>query len=150
MPIHELLKVFELEVPQAVRDAISGLIINPLIVVSLGLSGEDRNQFTAVYFPESGFAVNRISFPGTFSPHNVPSGTHSVQAEITCRRDAEVWRASDADVRDHVIDGLVTRGIIQSPGAVWHSSVVRRPYSYAVYDVGYERRAELVREWFSG
>jgi len=149
IPVHELVNLVDIEVPDEVRRAISGLIVNPLIVVSLGVSGSDEEKMTAVYFPEREFLVNRISFPATFSPHNAPLGTYSIQAEITCRPDAEIWSAHDGEAVEHVVDGLLSRGLIPSRNSVSLSHVARRKYAYVVYDVGYERRAQLVRDWFS-
>lgn len=149
IPVHELVKLLDVEVPSAVREAVDSLIVNPLIVVSLGIDGVDEEQMTAVYFPERDFLVNRISYPATFSPHNAPAGTHSIQAEITCTPDAAIWKAGDDEAAEHVIDGLLARGLIASADAVVHTNVTRREYAYVVYDVGYERRADLVRAWFS-
>jgi protoporphyrinogen oxidase len=149
IPVHELVELVDLEIPDAVREAVASLIVNPLIVVSLGIEGVDEQQLTAVYFPERDFLVNRISFPATFSPHNAPPGTHSIQAEITCTRDAAIWKAPDSEAAEHVVSGLAARGLIANADAVLHSIVTRRQYAYVVYDVGYERRAQLVRSWFS-
>jgi protoporphyrinogen oxidase len=147
MPVHDLVNIVDLEVPDAVRDAISKLIVNPMFVVSLGVRGVDRDEFTAIYFPEEDFAVNRISYPRTFSPYNAPEGTHSIQAEITCREDSDTWRMSDGDVLEHVVDGLSKRGLLDRDAIVF-SDVFRAKHAYVVYDVGYERRADLVRDWF--
>lgn len=149
IPIHDLVELVDIEIPERVRAAVDSLIVHPLIVVSLGISGVDEQQLTAVYFPEREFLVNRISFPATFSPHNAPEGTYSIQAEITCRRDSEIWTAGDDEARQHVIDALLERELIPSRDAVAHTNVTRRKYAYVVYDVGYEERAALVRDWFS-
>ena len=148
MPVHDLVRIVDLEVPNRVREAVDSLIVNPMYVVSLGVRGEDRDQFTAVYFPEADFAVNRISYPRTFSPHNAPEGTHSIQAEITCREDSDLWRASEPEILEHVIEGLERRRLISGRDSLVFTDVMRARHAYVVYDVGYEQRAELVRSWF--
>jgi protoporphyrinogen oxidase len=148
MPLPELVKVARFEIPERVREAVAGLRINPMLVVSLGIRGEDPDEYTAIYFPEPDFLVNRISFPRTFSPHNAPDGTYSIQAEITCDPADPIWRASDEYAVDHVVSGLVSRGIVPSPDDVILRDVARARYAYVVYDVGYERRVETVRDWF--
>ena len=148
MPVHDLVRLVDLEVPDRVREAVDGLLVNPMYVVSLGVRGEDPEQFTAIYFPEAEFAVNRISFPRTFSPHNAPDGTHSIQAEITCREDSQLWRRPESEVLDHVVDGLIERKILRGREDLVFTDVMRARHAYVVYDVGYERRAELVRSWF--
>jgi protoporphyrinogen oxidase len=148
MPVHDLIDIVDFEVPDRVRDAASKLIVNPMFVVSLGVRGVDENQFTAVYFPEEDFAVNRISYPTVFSPHNAPDGAYSIQAEITCREDSDTWRMSDEAVLEHVVDGLAGRGLLDRDALVF-TDVFRARHAYVVYDVGYEQRAQLVRDFFS-
>jgi protoporphyrinogen oxidase len=150
MPIQELLPRLKVPIPDAVRAAVSRLIVNPIIIVSLGLRGRDENQFTAVYVPESGFWVNRISFPCTFSPGNGPDGHFSLQAEITCRKDSEVWQTADADILNHVLQALRSRGILTPAHEIVVSDIRRKEYAYVVYDRGYEENIMTVRKWFAG
>jgi len=147
IPVHELLKVAKFEVPQRVREAVRGLIVNPMYVVSLGVRGEDREKMTAIYFPEAEFLVNRVSFPATFSGENAPAGHHSIQAEITCRAGSKVWKMSDGDILEHVIAGLEKRGLVKREAIVL-TDVKRSKYAYVVYDSDYQRNAGIVREWF--
>lgn len=148
LPIQQLATMTNLEIPAEVRAAIDGLIVNPMFIISLGLRGADTDQYTAIYFPEPEFLVNRVSFPATFSPENAPTGTYSIQAEITCRRDSATWIMSDAAILDHVIDGLVSRRIIAHRDAVIYRHVQRKAYSYVVYDRHYAENTRLIREWF--
>jgi protoporphyrinogen oxidase len=148
IPLPRLVDVADFEIPDRVRAAIDALMINPMIVVSLGIAGDDAEQLTAVYFPEPEFKVNRISFPATFSPHNAPDGHYSIQAEITCRPDDPVWAWSDQQALDHVVAGLVEARIIGGPDAVSFSHVHRVEHAYVVYQRGYEEHAAVVREWF--
>jgi len=147
IPLHELVKVARFPIPDRVRQAVSGLLVNPMYIVSLGIRGRDREKMTAVYFPEEEFLVNRISYPATFSANNAPPGHHSIQAEITCRARSAVWRMSDQEVLAHVITGLEKRNLVRR-AAVVLADVRRSPYSYVVYDDHYERNVRMVRDWF--
>jgi protoporphyrinogen oxidase len=148
MPLERLLDVVDFEVPDRVREAAAELLVNPMIVVSFGIAADDREQMTAVYFPDADFKVNRVSFPTTFSPYNSPAGCYSIQAEITCRASDPTWSWSDRQVVDHVVEGLVAAGIVSDPDAIvlWH--VQRVDHAYVVYRRGYERHAAVVRQWF--
>lgn len=148
MPIQELIKILDLKIPPKVLKAISSLIVNPMHVVSLGIKGVDANQYTAVYFPEKEYLVNRISFPATFSPHNAPAGYHSIQAEITCKARSAVWKWSDEQILQHTIDGLIDRNIISQKNDIVYTNVTRHPYAYVVYDTQYEKNVKIVRDWF--
>ena len=148
MPLDRLLAVADFSIPDRVRAAIDALLVNPMIVASLGIAADDREQMTAVYFPAADFRVNRLSFPATFSPHNAPAGCHSIQAEITCRAEDPTWAWSDRQVLDHVVGGLVDAGIISDPDAIVLSHIQRVEHAYVVYQRDYERHAAVVREWF--
>ena len=135
-------------VPESVRRAVDRLIVNPMIVVTLGFAGEDPDAYTAVYVPDADYLVNRVSWPSVFSPHNAPPGHFSVQAEITTERDSEVVEWSDDKVVGHVLEGLRERALL--PDDVEHvfTCVERFEHAYVVYSNGYESDLELARAWF--
>ena len=130
-----------------VHRAIDSLLVNPIIAVTLGLRGADDNQFTAVYFPEREFLVNRASWPCVFSPENAPPGHHSVQAEITALPGDPVLKMADADLADHVEAGLRERNLILPEHEIVFRDVERHKHAYVVYTVGYESAVDTVRAW---
>ena len=148
MPVHELIKVLEIPIPEAVKKAVKALIVNPMYVVSLGIKGEDKDKYTAIYFPEKDYLVNRISFPKTFSPHNAPDGHYSIQAEITCRASSKEWKQTDAEILKHVKDGLLAKGIVKKEKDIVYEHIARVPYAYVVYDKNYEKNVAVIRKWF--
>jgi protoporphyrinogen oxidase len=148
MPLDTLLGVVDFQIPDAVRAAAGELMVNPMLVVSLGIRGEDPEQRTAVYFGDRGYKVNRVSYPATFSPRNAPKGHHSIQAEITCRLDDPAWAWSDEQAVGHVVEGLVAAGLVSDPSLVTFSHVERVRHAYVVYRRGYEEHAAVVRDWF--
>jgi len=149
LPVQILAKITNLEIPDAVQQAIDGLIVHPMWIISLGLRGTDAEQMTAVYFPEADYLVNRISYPATFSPANAPQGCHSIQAEITCRPDSPTWAMNEEEIYRHAVDGMIQRGIIRSYDDILCRQVDRKTFSYVVYDHAYEKNTALIRKWFS-
>lgn len=149
MPVHDIIQILELEVPEEIQTAITQLIVNPMFIISFGLRGIDKNQFTAVYFPESEFWVNRISYPCTFSSLNGPTGHWSLQAEITCRKESAIWQKPDAEILLHVKQELQKRSLLPSDDKIILERVDRSDKSYVVYDVGYEENVTKVRNWFA-
>ena len=119
-----------------------------MFVVSLGIKGIDLNKYSAIYFPEAEFLVNRISFPSTLSPNNVPKGHYSIQAEITCRNRSSIWKSSDNEILKHTIQGLVKSNIISKVKDIVYVNVRRHPYAYVVYDTHYEKNVGIIRDWF--
>ncbi len=135
------------DVPDSVRSAVDSLQINPIVAVTLGFRGVDENQFTAVYFPDPEYLVNRASSPCVFSPRNGPEGCYSIQAEITAPPGDPVLSRSDDDLVEHVLKGLVQYGVVKPEHELVFTDVQRHHYAYVVYTVGYERHVETVRRW---
>ena len=149
MPVHELVHIMDMDVPDHICAAIDSLIVNPMLVISFGIRGIDPNQYTAVYFPEKEFWVNRISYPCTFSVENGPLGCWSLQAEITCAKNSDLWFKTDAEILAHTKQGLQNRHLLPTDEHIILERIDRKERSYIVYDVGYEENANKVREWFS-
>jgi protoporphyrinogen oxidase len=135
------------EVPERIQSAVDSLQLNPIVAVTLGFKGVDNNQFTAVYFPEPEYLVNRVSSPCVFSPQNGPDGCFSIQAEITAAPGDPVINRKDDDLAEHVLKGLVRHGLVREDTEVVFSDVQRFDPAYVVYTVGYERQVEMVTSW---
>lgn len=135
--------------PAEVSNAVGRLRVNPVAIVTLGVRGTDERQLTAAYFPDRGFLANRVSFPCTFSPRNGPEGAYSIQAELTYPPGETYKQASDEELVQHMVDGLVRHALLENPSDVMFSDVQRIEHAYVVYTVGYEDHVDVVRSWAS-
>jgi protoporphyrinogen oxidase len=125
------------------------LPVNPLITVNLGFEKKDENQYTAVYIPDSDFLVNRISYPGVFSPNNVPSEDHMlIQAEITVTESGSAWFMTDAELIEHVIKGLKERNLLKTSDSPVFQYVERIKDAYVVYPNNFEDKRQNVIDYF--
>lgn len=149
VPLPALLRMVP-DVPNEVREAVDSLIVNPTVVITLGFKGVDVNQFTAVYFADSSYLVNRVSFPCVFSPRNGPEGCYSIQAEITIRPGDPIWVAPDQTLIDHVLDGLIEREVVPREHPCIFVDVQRFEHAYVVYTVGYDEKVRVVSDWAEG
>lgn len=136
------------EVPSAVSEAVARLVVNPMVVVTLGFSGEDPNQYTAVYIPDDDYIVNRISYPAVFSPHNAPPGCFSIQAEITTAKGSDVLLRSDDAIIDEVLRGLRARDLVPAGSDLVFTHVERFEHAYVVYTRDYQDDLHIAVEWF--
>lgn len=144
LPLKQLVQLVP-DVPSRLVDLGAELIVNPTHVVTLGFKGDLPKNYTAIYDPRADFPANRISFPGVFSPMNVPDGQFSVQFEIT--------EAYDSDRRHDV--GLIVENCVEHArdlGVAVGEPVFRHHDwfrdAYVVYDVGYEDRVTELKKWF--
>ena len=134
-------------IPKEVLEAYKKLIINPMYVISIGIKGNDMDKFTAIYFADKEFLVNRISYPCTFSEKNGPNNHFSIQAEITYSPQSYIADMTDETIIQHVLDGLKERSLIH--GEVILVDLKRVSESYVVYDVGYENHTKIIRDYFA-
>jgi protoporphyrinogen oxidase len=148
LPLPDLVRLVP-DIPASVAAAVSRLVVNPMIVATLGFRGEDPNQCTAVYIPDDDYLVNRISYPAIFSPHNAPPGCFSVQAEITTTPGSELLGWNDDSVVNHVLDGLRKRSLVPDDAQLVFKDVQRFRYAYVVYTQGYERDLQVATDWFA-
>jgi protoporphyrinogen oxidase len=135
-------------VPAYIVKEYENLIVNPMFVISIGIKGEDTNQFTAIYFPEKEFLVNRISYPCTFSSSNAPTGYYSIQAEITFKNSSDIASYTTETIADHVTAGLAERGLLNRESVIF-VDIKRIKQSYVVYDQNYQGSIKIIREYFS-
>lgn len=148
IPLKTLVRVYA-ETPDWVREIVDTLPVNPLITVNLGFEKKDENQYTAVYIPDSDFLVNRISYPGVFSPNNVPSEDHLlIQAEITVTESGSAWFISDAELIEHVIKGLKERNLLKTSDSPIFQYVERIKDAYVVYPNNFENKRQNVIDYF--
>jgi protoporphyrinogen oxidase len=148
LPLHELVQMVP-DVPTPVATAVSRLVVNPMVVTTLGFKGEDHNQFTAVYIPDDDYLVNRVSYPAVFSPHNAPPGCFSIQAEITTTPGSELLTWGDDAVVKHVLDGLLARSLVPDGAELVFQRIERFKYAYVVYTQGYEEDLRVAADWFA-
>lgn len=148
IPLKTLIQIYS-ETPDWVREIVDTLPVNPLITVNLGFEKKDENHYTAVYIPDSDFLVNRVSYPGVFSPNNVPSENHQlIQAEITMTESGSAWFMTDEELIKHVLTGLKARRLLESSDSPIFQYVERIRNAYVVYPNNFETHRQKVIDYF--
>jgi protoporphyrinogen oxidase len=148
IPLKTLIEIY-VGTPDWVKEVVDTLPVNPLITVNLGFKKKDENQYTAVYIPDSEFLVNRVSYPGVFSPNNVPSENHFlIQAEITVTESGAAWFMSDSELIGHVVAGLKERNLLEERDFPIFEYVERIKDAYVVYPNNFEANRQRVIEYF--
>ena len=143
-----IIKEVEEPIPDEVVDAVQGLRVNPMKIITFGFEGVDQNQFTAVYVPSPEVDFNRVSYPGVFSPLNCPPGHHSIQVEITYPADGTTFRENvDSQVSAKALSDLQQMNLAPdyAPVRTWVQSF---EHSYVVYEFDYEERLSIARDYF--
>jgi len=100
-----------------------------------------------VYIPDPEILTHRISYPGAFSPYNVPGGRSMINAEITANAGDGVWELSDDAVVNRVIDDLEKLGMLHRRD-VCYTRAVRDKYGYVVQDASYRKHLAIAKTYF--
>jgi protoporphyrinogen oxidase len=138
LPLPELVRRIK-DAPAEVADAAARLACTSVVLVNIGL---ERDQG----FPDAHWAyvydedilTSRIHFPHRLSPHNVPSGCGSIQAEVYFSRRRPL---PTRDVLEHVVEDLTRLGILKKYDHIVVAQQQVVPYANVLFD--HDRAASL-------
>ena len=166
MPVKELVRALDTNVPANVREVSEGLQYRDFLTVGLllkglkvtdpGSNGREASSYVRkliednwIYIQEPDVLAGRLQIFNNWSPHLVrQSGTVWVGVEYFCYEGDELWRKPDAEMAEFARQELAKIGIIDSD-AVLDSTVIRMPKTYPAYFGAYARFDE-VREYLDG
>ena len=132
--------------PQHVQEACGRLRYQGILNINLGVDRPELSDFHWVYFYEDGFPFHRLSFPGMFSPNNVPAGKSSVATEVAFR---------PGEPPDHeraveeTIAALRRSGILRVDDRIELVNVQEIAPAYVIYDLEHAATVEIVRGWLA-
>jgi protoporphyrinogen oxidase len=144
IPVNELIKT--MAAPREVKEAASNLKYNSLICVMIGLDIKKVNNFSWLYIPDRNILPHRVSFPSNYSPHVAPLGKSSVLAEITCTSKSRIWKMTDNELVDRVIDDLACLKILGKK-SVCFSSIMKTKYAYVINDLNYVENINTIKRF---
>ena len=132
--------------PPHVRDACARLRYQGICCLNLGIDRPDISDKHWVYFYEDEFPFHRLSFPGNFTPHNVPPGKSSISMEIAF--------SDGAPARPRASSTRPSRPC-ERPGSCGRttgsSSCTRRRScpAYVIYDLEHAANVDAIRSWLA-
>ncbi len=166
MPVKELVRALDSEVPANVREVSDGLQYRDFITVGLLLRGlKIRDKAAAngngngsnghrpyliednwIYIQEPDVLAGRLQIFNNWSPYLVQNRDQVwVGVEYFCYEGDELWRKDDAEMAEFARQELHKIGIIDGD-AVLDSTVIRMPKTYPAYFGAYAR-FDQVREY---
>lgn len=126
------------EVPLKYRD---------LIIIFLQINQRQVSQDTWTYFPQEDLIFGRMHEPKNWSRQMTPDDScTSLVIEVFCSRADSVWSARDAELIDRVVSQLSAIGIVQRD-RITDSLLLRIPYAYPIYRIGYEANRRRVLDF---
>ena len=145
-PLHELPRLLGEAVPTRIARACDRLAYQNILSVNLGVDRPRSSDMHWVYFYEDEFPFHRLSFPGAFSPHNVPEGKSSLSIEIACPRGHDV----DADhLATQTVEALRRASIIGAKDEVELVDTQFISPAYVIYDLEHQRNVDSIVAWLA-
>lgn len=145
MPLPEIVKIMR-DAPNEVVEASERLVYNSLICVNIGVDRPRISDKHWLYFPESEYVFNRISFPMNFSEETTPKGRSSILVEVTYRG----TRPNLEETKIKVREGLISAGILRGDDKVDVFDALDFKYAYVINDLDHRRNVAIIHDYLRG
>jgi len=156
MPVRDLVRAFNCEVPAEVKEVSEGLMYRDFITV--GLLASKLNIFEKdgaqlkdnwIYIQEPDVTVGRLQIFNNWSPWLVKSQEKVwIGLEYFCNESDPLWKLSDDEMAKFAIAEISKIGILKAED-VEDSHVVHVPKTYPAYFGSYDR-FDTIREFTDG
>jgi protoporphyrinogen oxidase len=145
IPIQKLVEA--IDAPKEVKTAANDLKYNSLITVMLGVNKNKLNNLSWLYIPDKNVLAHRVSFPSNYSPYVTPPNKSSILAEITCNLEDNIWKMTDEEIVERIIDDLSQLKIINKKD-ICFAKARRTKHAYVISDIGYADNLKIVKSYF--
>ncbi len=96
-----------------------------------------------IFFPEREYIFSRIFEQKQMNPELGPEGRTTICCDFTCDEDSWQWAASDDELAQKAVEGLVKAGFVTAD-EVENTLVLRRRNFYPRYDLQYVEKMKAV------
>lgn len=119
-----------------------------VMCILLAIEGERLSSDTWTYYPDETLVFGRAHEPANWDPQMVPAHRTSLCLEVFATPGDETWQRTDSDLIEQSVADL-GRVMDLPPQRVLDGKVVRVPYAYPVYRVGYSDELQLVQKYLA-
>ena len=145
MPVRQLVSELEPQLPEFVRK--SGDCLRYRDFLTVGLILHERNRFADnwIYIHDPNVKVGRVQNYKSWSPEMVPDPNFCCYGlEYFCFEGDGLWTSSDADLVALAKKELQQVRLAEAADVV-DGCVIRQPKAYPVYNDGYKRHVQTIR-----
>jgi protoporphyrinogen oxidase len=144
MPLNRVVERLEGPVPAEVRAAARGLRHNSILIVNLGVKGEDLTGRHWIYLPEKKFTAYRIGFYSNFSDALAPAGTTSFYIEIGYQHG---WNVDKDALVTKAVEEMVEIGLLRSLDDILVKDVTDLECAYVIYDQHQSKSRKVIMDF---
>lgn len=123
------------------KDKASASNLDYISMVFFNISINERvpTEYRWCYFVDPDIFFPRCSISNLFSGQNSPVGKTALTAEITCRKNSEIWNHPQK-YQDRVINDLKKIGFIKDISNIENIHIEKLEYAYPIYRLGYREK----------
>ena len=148
IPLPELVPMI-VGVPHDIIEAAARLACSEAVIVSLGVDRADLVDAHWTYFYDRDVFFTRLSTPHLQSPHNVPPGCGSLQAECYySKKYRPLDRSPDACI-EPVIADLRRCGILKETDRILFRHAMHVPYANVIFDLESAQSSATVHDFLN-
>ncbi|ESU23505.1 hypothetical protein FEDK69T_16720 [Flavobacterium enshiense DK69] len=135
MPVKELIKVLDYQIPKDVKNISEGLLYRDFITVGLLLNKINFElEDNWIYIQESYVKVGRLQIFNNWSPYMVNDPNKIwVGLEYFCNTTDEIWNMTDKDLTELATNELIALGFINKKEDAEDAKVIKVPKTYPAY-----------------
>jgi protoporphyrinogen oxidase len=134
VPLTELIPMID-GAPPDVLAAARKLACTSCVMVNLGINRQDLSEGQWTYYYDRDICFTRLSFPHMFSPHTVPLGCGSIQAEIYFSKKYRPLQRPPQDYVPDVIADLRRCGVLRQDDRILFTNVHVSHYAQIIFDL---------------
>lgn len=147
MPLNELVFIFDPPPPAEVLDAANALHHRDFLTVALVVPEEFAFPDNWIYIHSPEVSVGRVQNYGSWSPFLIKDGRTCLGLEYFVTFNDAMWNMPDDQLIQLASHELHALQLINSTSDIEQGFVVRMPKAYPVYDQGYAKNVETIRQW---
>jgi protoporphyrinogen oxidase len=134
LPLTELIPMI-VGAPADVVAAAKKLACTSCVMVNIGVNRQNISDGQWTYYYDRDICFTRLSFPHMFSPHVVPPGCGSIQAEVYYSQKYRPLQGSPTDYVAPVIADLKRCGVLREDDKILHTNVHVSRYAQVIFDL---------------
>jgi protoporphyrinogen oxidase len=148
IPINDFIRMLNLDVPEEVKDAASGLDYCSESLLYIKTSRPNVFDTPLTYFSDPKIKFNRVYEVGSFSKECVPPGKSALCIEYTCNLEDSVWTASPEELFNDAIGVLEGLGMLDRKEVEGY--LIRRiTHAYPRFRIGFDERLKKILQYLS-
>lgn len=143
VPLPELIPTI-INAPREVREAAERLACSEVVIANIVVDRSDLIDAHWTYFYDRDISFTRLSTPHLQSPHNVPPGCGSLQAEHYYSKKYRPLDCKPDDLIEPTIRDLKRVGIIRETDKILYTETMHIDYANVIFDLECSKAVDIV------